>query len=147
MPSLPVRMKKIQSKMKSLEWPQHFSHYLSRRSRAGNSAVPGRFWLNLKLIRDIIIVLVTCKNEEDPIKNGILPKFDLIQTFMHVLDTCNNEEDRFKDEGARLATIFLPLKVYEDFSRRSRAANSAVRDWIWPNFEFIRDFMVVLVTY
>ena len=26
---LPARMKKIQSKMKLLEWPQHFSHYNS----------------------------------------------------------------------------------------------------------------------
>ena len=27
---LPVRMKKIQSKMKLLEWPQHFPHYNSK---------------------------------------------------------------------------------------------------------------------
>ena len=26
---LPARMKKIQSKMKLLEWPQHFPHYIS----------------------------------------------------------------------------------------------------------------------
>ena len=39
---LPARIKKIQSKMKSLEWPQHFSHckymgiFFSKRSRAAN---------------------------------------------------------------------------------------------------------------
>ena len=63
-------------------------------------------------------VLVTCKYEEDPIKNegarvvihyttifrraradnsgvgvGIWPKFELIQAFMHVLVTCKNEDD------------------------------------------------------
>ena len=64
-------------------------------------------------------VLVTCKYEEDPIKNegarvvttlysivfrraradnsgvgvGIWPKFELIQAFMHVLVTCKNEND------------------------------------------------------
>ena len=40
-----------------------------RRSRAANSAVNGRNWLKFKLVRDIIDVLVTCKYEEDPIKN------------------------------------------------------------------------------
>ena len=43
-------------------------------------------------------------------------------------------------------TIFLPLKVYGGFSRRSRAANSAVLGPIWPNFELVRDVMDVLVT-
>ena len=72
-----------------------------------------------------MVVLVTCKNEEDPIKNdrsryleclnnfihqffrcsrvdnsgvsgGIWPKFDLIQAFMHVLVTCKNEDDSIK---------------------------------------------------
>ena len=38
-----------------------------------------------------------------------LPKFELIQAFMHVLVTCKNEEDQIKNEGARLFTRFLPL--------------------------------------
>ena len=65
---------------------------------------------------------------------------------MHVLVTCKNEDDRFKNEGARVFTRFLPLQVYGNFSRRSRAANSAVLGPIWPNFEFVRDVMDVLVT-
>ena len=65
---------------------------------------------------------------------------------MHVLDTCKNEEDQIKNEGARLFTRFLPLLVYEDFSRRSRAASSAVLGPIWPNFELVRDIIDVLVT-
>ena len=66
-----------------------------------------------------MVVFVTCKNEEDPIKNegtgvftrlyiiffrhartdisgvgvGIWLKFELIQAFMHVLVTCKNEDD------------------------------------------------------
>ena len=40
-----------------------------RPSRAVNSAVLGRIWLKFELVRDIIDVLVTCKYEEDPIKN------------------------------------------------------------------------------
>ena len=43
-------------------------------------------------------------------------------------------------------TRFLPLLVYGDFSRRSRAANSAVLNPIWPNFELVRDVIDVLVT-
>ena len=41
----------------------------SRRSWAVTSAVHGRIWSNFVLVRDFIVVLITCKNEEDPIKN------------------------------------------------------------------------------
>ena len=76
-----------------------------------------------------------------------LPKFaKLIQAFMHVLLTCKNEVDQIKNEGARVFTRFLPILVYGDFSRRSRAANSAVLGQIWPNFDLIRDVIDVLVT-
>ena len=64
---------------------------------------------------------------------------------MHGLTTCKNEDDRL-NEVARVFTRFLPLQVYGDFSRRSRAANSAVLGPIWPNFEVVRDVMYVLVT-
>ena len=81
-----------------------------------------------------MFVLLTCKNEEDPIKiealecsqhftsifrraradnsgvgGGIWSKFKLVQAFMHVLVTCKNEDDRFKNEGARVFARFLPL--------------------------------------
>ena len=92
---LPARMKKIQSKIKELEWSQHYL-LIFRRSRAANSEV----------------------------SDGILPKFKPIQAFIVDLVTCKNEEDSLKNEGTRLVTSFLPLKVYGDFSKRSRAANS-----------------------
>ena len=38
-----------------------------------------------------------------------LLKYELIQAFMHVLITCKNEEDPIKNEGARVFTRFLPL--------------------------------------
>ena len=34
-----------------------------------NAAVLGPIWLNFELVRDIMDVLVTCKNQEDQIKN------------------------------------------------------------------------------
>ena len=66
---------------------------------------------------------------------------------MHVFNTCTNEEDPIKNEDARVFTRFLPFKVYGDFSRRSREANSAVLGPIWPNFELVRDVMHVLITW
>ena len=39
------------------------------RSRAANSAVLSPIWPNFELVRDVIDVHVTCKYEEDPIKN------------------------------------------------------------------------------
>ena len=85
-----------------------------------------------------MIVLVTCKNVEDQIKNKgarvvtrlfinfsnaqwqltsvvggrILTKFRLIEAFMVALVTkctCKNEEDSSKNEGIREVTQFLPL--------------------------------------
>ena len=80
-----------------------------KRSRAANSAALGQIRLKFELIPDIMVVLLTCKNEEDQIKNectGVLTrlyidfshtqgqqtpqstKFELIQAFMVVLVTC-----------------------------------------------------------
>ena len=41
----------------------------SRRSKVANSAAQSLIWQNFKLVRDLMVVLVTCKNEEVPIKN------------------------------------------------------------------------------
>ena len=53
----------------------------SRRSRAAYSAVSGLIWLNFELIRDFIVVQVTCKNEEDPIKNKVAQVFTTFSPF------------------------------------------------------------------
>ena len=80
----PARMKKIQSKMKGLEWSQqcYIIHQFLRCSSAANS-----------LIGD-----------------GILTKFKLMQAFIAVLlYICKNEYDLFKIESTRVVTTFLPL--------------------------------------
>ena len=41
--------------------------------------------------------------------DGILTKFKLIQALIVVLIVCKNEEDPFKIESTRAVTIFLPL--------------------------------------
>ena len=40
-----------------------------KRSRAANSPVRGPILPNFELVRDIMVVLHTCKNKEDPNKN------------------------------------------------------------------------------
>ena len=42
-----------------------------RRSKAANSIIGDGIWQKSKLIQAFIIVLVTCKNEEDPFKNEV----------------------------------------------------------------------------
>ena len=56
---LPASMKKIQSKMKALEWTQHFPHYNSMVAMETS----GRIWSNFELIQALIHVLITCKYE------------------------------------------------------------------------------------
>ena len=66
MSSLPANMKKIRSKMKVLEWTQHFPHYNSMVAMETS----GRIWPNFKLIQALIHVLITCKYEKNLIKNS-----------------------------------------------------------------------------
>ena len=102
-----------------------------------------KFGLNRSIRFQKNLILTSIKG-----RNSVanLPKFELIQAFMHVLVTCKNEEDPIKNEGARVFTRFLPLQVYGDFSRLPRAAYSAVHGPIRSNFELGRDFIVVHLT-
>ena len=68
-----ARMKKIDLNMKALRWSQQFSHFksmgkmldaqgqLTPLSVIGSDRASGQ-------IRDFMVVHITCKNEEDPIK-------------------------------------------------------------------------------
>ena len=62
----------IQFKIKALECSQDFSHYKSMEifpdAQGQLTAVHGRIWSNFELVQDFMVVLITCKNEEDPIK-------------------------------------------------------------------------------
>ena len=43
------------------------------------------------------------------VSDGILLKFKLIQALIVILIVCKNEEDPFKIESTKVLTIFLPL--------------------------------------
>ena len=115
----------------------------------------GWIWPKFELIGDFIVFLLTCENEGDTIKNEgdrvstllificsragnsivcgrICLKFKIIKAFMHVFVACKNEDYPIKNEGSRVFTTFLPLKVYGDFFQTLKGANSAVRRGIWP---------------
>ena len=57
-------MKKIQSKMKALEWSHNIIHQFLRCSRAANSIISDGTLTKFKLIQAFIVVLLICKNED-----------------------------------------------------------------------------------
>ena len=61
-------MKKIHSKLKALEWSQHFSHYKSMGIFSDAQGQVTHKSLNFEPIRDFMGVHVACKNEEDSTK-------------------------------------------------------------------------------
>ena len=69
-----------QSKMKALSPVQHFYREEFRRSRASNFKVNGPIWPEIELVRDFMFVFITCKFEEDQIKNESLSSG---QHFLH----------------------------------------------------------------
>ena len=82
MSSIPAKMK-IQSKMKALEWPQNISHCKS------------------------MGIFPDAKGQLTP--QSVVGSGRNSNSFMVVLVTCNNKEDLIKNEGARVATRFTPL--------------------------------------
>ena len=86
-----------------------------KHSRAANYAVQGRIWFKFELIQNVMVILVTSKNEEDlikiegarvdtiqnidfsntkgqllnsPVRGRIWPKFKLIRDIVVILVTC-----------------------------------------------------------
>ena len=55
--------------------PFAFLYVLSiflKHPRTANSAVRGQIWPKFNLIRDMMVVIVNCKNGKDPIKKGLV---------------------------------------------------------------------------
>ena len=66
----PLSLMKIRSKLKALSVGQCQNGHV-RKSRASNSEMNGPISPKFEIIRDFIIVLVTCKFNEDPIKSEV----------------------------------------------------------------------------
>ena len=83
------------------------------------------------------------------VSGGILPKFKLIQAFIVVLVTCKNEEDPIKNEGARVLTRFPHYKsmgMFSDAQGSDAQGQLTLQSMVESKFELVRDIMVVLVT-
>ena len=119
-----------------------------------------------------MVVLVTCKNEEDPIKNRgarvfttlyinfsdvqgqitlvllVVSGRNLISAKLLCMSSLPARMRLIKSKVKQLecSQTFSHYKSMGIFSRRSRAAYSAVLSSIWQNFELVRDVINVLVT-
>ena len=80
------------------------------------------------------------------VSGGIPPKSELIQSFIVVLVTCKNEKDPIKNTGSKVLTRFSLHNENGIFFKRLRAAISAVCGQIGPKIELIQDYIVVHVT-
>ena len=93
MSSLPARMRMIESKMKELECSQDFSHYKS-----------------MGIFPDAQGQLTP----QSLVRSGRISNSSEMFN-MDVLITCKYEEDRIKNEGARVFTTFSPLYSYGSY--------------------------------
>ena len=171
MSSLPAKLK-----MKVLDCSQDFSYHNSMGifpdAQGHLTLHHGQIWSNFEPVQDFMVFLLTCKNE-DPIKNKgarvfttLYIKFSDVQgqiTLVFVVVSGRNSNTSklscMSSFSAKMRLIksklkelecsqdFSHYKSMEDFSRRSRASNSAVLGPIWPNFELDLDVIDFLVTY
>ena len=142
---LPIGMKKIHSKMKSLARPKHFSHYkymgifpdaqglVTPQSMIGSYRISNSYetlWFSslparMKKIRskmkalewpkDYMSIFQMLKGRYLHRQWWDLAKCELIQAFMHVLVTCKNDEDQIKKECARVPQRFSHYKSMDIF--------------------------------
>ena len=57
----------------------------------------------------LYVLFSDARGQLTPVSGGILPKFEFIQAYIVILVTCKNDEDPIKNEGARVLTRFSPL--------------------------------------
>ena len=55
------------------------------------------------------------REDKSGVDGGIWPKFELVQAFMHVLVTCKNEDDSMKNEGAIVVPTFSQISPWDFF--------------------------------
>ena len=143
----------------NLEWIGLIQkHQFFRRLRVANCVVRGRIWPNFKLIQALIYVIITCKNENDPIKNNrekvSTPFFFQIITLSVAMETSGRilnssklscmlslpasmKRIRSRTAEKKWRHSFSHYKPMGIFFRRSRAANSAVDGPIRPKFDLV----------
>ena len=74
-----------------------------------------------------------------------MSEFELVRDFMSAPVTCKFDEDPIKNADAILRTSVFPLYVYGKLFKPSRTINYEVNSPIWSEYELIRDFIPVQV--
>ena len=62
-----------------------------------------------RVVTTLFIDFSDAQGQITEVSDGILPKFKLIRALILVLLDCKNKEDPFKIESTRVVTAFLPL--------------------------------------
>ena len=102
--------------MNELEWSKHYSYILDTQGHL--TIVAGQVWPKIKLIKAFIVVLDSCKNDEEPSRN----------------------------ESISAQNITPIIGLWSFFFRHSRAANSIDLCSILLNFNPIQAFKAVHLT-
>ena len=169
--SLPASIKRIGSKATEKRWRHHFPHYKSMGAFCCHghqsfdpicleilcSLSPPPVMLHIKFYQDWLTGLRDIQVRKCKIfviQGQVTPKlvvwsgpksnsFELVcvswlpTTLMMIRSKMNDLAWR---------QHFPIISLWENFFRRSRAANSVISGQIWPKFELVRDFMHVTVT-
>ena len=167
---LPVSLMKIEFIVTEKKWRHHFLHYKSmgKNLRAQGQITPK--WIirsgpnsnlfELLCLSSLPASLTKIQSKvtekswrplffhhsrarNSKITGQIRPKFELVRDFTPVLVTSKFDEDWIHSNWEKMETSFFPIQSQWE---RSRANNSVVKSWTWPKFEFLRDFMPVLIT-
>ena len=71
-----------------------------------------------RVLKSLKVIFKTLKTAYSVVSGGIPTKFDHFQAFIIVLVTCNNEEDPIKNDGTRVLTRFPNYKSVSFFFKR-----------------------------
>ena len=123
---LSARIKKIHSKLKALEWSQHFSHYKSMgifpnaQGQVTHKSLVGSCWIlnpRMKKIQSKMkalewsqhysLIFWRSREANSEVSNGILLKFNLIQAFIVALTHLHLSRLIFPNFGVLLAKALL----------------------------------------
>ena len=170
MSSLPASIKRIGSKITEKKWRPHFPHYKSMGAFCchGNQTFDpicpktlcslslNSMMLHIKFdqdwqtgFRDIFkfksVKFCHSKASNSKTSGLIQPKIEINRAFMPAWLPATLMMIRSKMNKLAWRHHFPIISLWK-FFRCSRAANLIVGGPIWPKFEFVRDFMHVLVT-
>ena len=112
--------------------------------RAASSVVCGRIWPNFKLIQALMYVIITCKYENDPIKNDREKSgYNVFQIITLSVAKETDEKDQMKNSGENVIDVIFSIKSLWDFFQTLKG--SQLRS-PWSDLAEFRTLMYIIVT-